>query len=100
MADVDGKWAIEVATLAGSHRYDLTLTIAGTAVTGTAVGAEGPIPLRNGIAVGDTVEFVLDHFSPVPRSVVFTLRVIGNRMVGTAQSGLFPASTVIGTRTA
>lgn len=100
MADVDGKWAIDVATLAGSRRYDLTLTTAGTALTGTAVGAEGPVPLRNGIAVGDTVEFVLDLFSPVPRSVVFNLRVNDNRLVGTAQSGLFPASTVIGTRSA
>lgn len=99
MADVDGKWAIDVATLAGSRRYDLSLMVAGAALTGTAVGAAGPLPLRNGSAAGDTVEFVLDLFSPVATSVVFNLRVSGNRMVGTATSGLFPASTVVGTRT-
>lgn len=99
MADVDGKWAIEVATLAGSRRYDLTLTTTGNAVTGTAVGAAGPLPLRNGVAVADTVEFVLDLLSPVPRSLTFTLRVTGNRMVGTAQSGVLPAASVVGTRT-
>jgi hypothetical protein len=33
-------------------------------------------------------------------SLDFTLRVIGNGMTGTARSGPFPASTVIGTRIA
>ena len=99
MADVDGKWAIQVATLAGARRYDLTLTTAGTALSGTAVGASGPVPLRNGKAVGDAVEFSLDLVAPVALSLSFRLRVIGNRMTGTAQSGLFPVSTVVGTRT-
>jgi len=100
MADVNGKWAIEVATLAGSRRYDLILTIAGTTLTGTAVGATGPLPIRNGTAVGDTVEFRLDQVGPLLMSLIFSLRVMGNRMTGTAQYGPFPASTVIGTRTA
>ena len=99
MADVEGKWAIQVATLAGSRRYDLTLTAAGTTLTGTAVGATGPVPIRNGSAVGDTVQFRLDLVAPVPMSLHFTLRVIGDQMTGTAQSGPFPASSVIGTRT-
>ena len=100
MADVDGTWTIQVATLAGARRYDLTLTTAGTALTGTAVGASGPVPLRDGTAVGDAVEFRLDLVAPVPMSLSFRLRVIGNQLTGTAQSGLFPVSTVIGTRTA
>ena len=100
MADVDGKWAIQVATLAGSRRYDLTLTLAGTTLTGTAVGATGPIPIRDGTAVGDTVEFRLDLVAPVPMSLNFNLRVIGNQLSGTARSGILPVSTVIGTRTA
>ena len=99
MADVDGKWAVQVATLAGARRYDLALTSTGTAVTGTAVGSTGPVPLRNGSAVGDTVRFTLDLVAPLPMSLVFSLRVIGNQMTGTAQSGPFPASTVVGTRT-
>ena len=100
MADVDGKWAIDVATLAGSRRYDLTLVTSGTTLTGTAVGATGPVPIRNGTAVGDAVGFRLDFVAPVVFSLVFDLRVFGNRMTGTAQSGPFPASTVLGTRTA
>jgi hypothetical protein len=99
LADVEGKWAIEVATLAGARRYDLTLTVAGTALTGTAVGATGPVPIRNGTAAGDAVEFRLDVVAPLPMSLDFDLRVIGNRMTGTARSGAFPASSVIGTRT-
>jgi len=98
MTGVDGKWAIHVATLAGSRRYDLTLTTAGTTLTGTAVGATGALPIRDGRAVGDTVEFRLDLVAPVPMSLSFTLRVIGNQMTGTARSGPFPASTVVGTR--
>lgn len=100
MADVDGKWAIQVATLAGARRYDLTLTKAGSILTGTAVGATGPVPIRDGTAAGDTVEFRLDLVAPVPMSLIFNLRVIGNQMTGTAQSGLLPVSTVVGTRTA
>ena len=98
MADVEGKWAIQVATLAGSRRYDLTLTMAGDTVTGTARGATGPVPLRNGAAAGDTVTFTLALAAPLPMSLKFNLRVIGDRMTGTARYGLFPASTVIGTR--
>ncbi|SFR93307.1 hypothetical protein SAMN04487846_0782 [Microbacterium sp. cf046] len=100
MADITGKWAIDVATLAGSRRYDLTLTAAGTTLTGTAVGATGPVPIRDGTVAGDAVQFRLDFVAPVAMSVVFDLRVIGNRMSGTAQSGPFPASTVLGTRAA
>ena len=99
MADVDGTWRIQVATLAGARRYDVTLTTAGTAVTGTAVGATGPVPIRNGTAVGDTVNFTLDLRAPLPMSLVFSVRVIGDQMTGTARSGPFPASTVVGTHT-
>jgi hypothetical protein len=99
MADVDGKWTIQVATLAGARRYDLTLATAGTALTGTAVGASGPSTVRNGRAVGDTANFTLDFVAPLPMSLVFSVRVIGNQMTGTARSGPFPASKVVGTRT-
>jgi hypothetical protein len=99
MADVDGKWRVQVATLAGARRYDVTLTTAGTAVTGTAVGATGPVPIRNGTAVGDTVNFTLDLRAPLRMSLVFSVRVTGDQMTGTARSGPFPASTVVGTRT-
>lgn len=99
MADIDGTWAVEVATLAGSRRFDLTLTTEGTTLTGTAVGSTGPVPIRQGTAVGDTAEFVLELAAPLPMSLVFELRVIGDRVTGTAQSGPFPPSTVLGTRT-
>ena len=98
VADIDGKWAIEVATLAGSRRFDLTLATEGTTLTGTAVGSTGPVPIRNGTAVGDTAEFVLEIAAPVPMSLVFELRVIGDRVTGTAHSGPFPPSSVLGTR--
>jgi hypothetical protein len=98
VTDVDGKWVIEVATLAGARRYNLTVTTAGTTLTGTAVGATGPIPIREGTAVGETMRFRLDLAGPVPTSLVFTLRVNGDHLTGTAQAGVFPASTVVGTR--
>jgi hypothetical protein len=99
MAAIDGSWAIEVATLAGSRRFDLTLSTAGTVLTGTAVGATGTVPIRNGSAVGDRAEFVLELAAPLPMSLVFELTVIGDRLTGTAQSGPFPPSSVLGTRT-
>jgi hypothetical protein len=98
VADIDGKWAVEVATLAGSRRYDLTLATEGTTLSGTAVGAAGPVPIRNGTAVGDTAEFVLELAAPLPTTLVFELRVIGDRLTGTAQSGPFPPQNVLGTR--
>ncbi|WP_426321153.1 hypothetical protein [Microbacterium sp. E-13] len=98
MTGIDGHWAIEVATLAGSRRYDLTLTTAGTVLTGTAVGATGPVPLTSGRVIGDQVEFRLDLAAPLPMSLVFDLRVVGDRLTGTARSGPFPPSTVVGTR--
>lgn len=99
MADIDGRWTIEVATLVGSRRFDLTLTTVGTSLTGTAVGPTGLIPIRSGTAAGDRVEFVLDMVAPLPTSLVFALQVRGDRLTGTAQAGLFPPSNVLGTRT-
>lgn len=99
MAAIDGKWAIEVATLAGSRRFDLTLSTEGTTLSGTAVGSTGPVPIRNGNASGDRAEFVLELAAPLPMALVFELRVIGDRVTGTAQSGPFPPSSVVGTRT-
>lgn len=100
MAGFDGTWAIEVATLAGSRRYDLTLTTVGSALTGTAVGASGPVPIRAGTVTGDAAQFVLELAAPLPTSLVFRLEVVGDRVTGTAQSGPFPPSTVLGTRIA
>lgn len=99
MAGIDGKWAIEVVTLAGSMPFDLTLTTAGATLTGVAVGPTGPIPLHRGTVSGDAVAFVLDLVAPLPMSLAFELRVIGDRLTGTAQAGVLPASTVLGTRT-
>ena len=99
VAEIDGTWAVEVATLAGSRRYDLTLATEGVILTGVAVGVAGPVPIRNGTATGDTAEFVIENAAPLPTSLVFELRVIGNRLTGTAQSGPFPPLSVIGTRT-
>ena len=99
MAAIDGTWAIEVATLAGSFRFDLTLTTTGTSLSGTAIGPTGPIAIRNGTASGDTAEFVLDLVAPLPTSPVVTLQVIGDRLTGTAQAGILPPSTIVGTRT-
>lgn len=99
VADIDGKWAVEVATLAGSRRYDLTLKTEGTTLTGVAVGSAGPVPIH-GTAVGDRAEFVLDLVAPLPMALAFELRVIGDHLTGTAQVGLLPPSSVVGTRAA
>lgn len=98
MAAIDGKWSIEFVTLAGSRRLDLTVATAGAALTGTAVGDTGPIPLRDGRVSGDVLEFVIDYVAPLPMSLAFQLRVIGDRLVGTAQAGPYPPSQVIGRR--
>ncbi len=98
MAGFEGKWAIEVATLAGSRRYDLTLSTVGAALTGTAVGAAGPVPIRDGTVTDDRAQFVLELAAPLPTSLVFQLQVVGDRITGTARAGLFPPSSVLGTR--
>ncbi|WP_127473464.1 hypothetical protein [Microbacterium sulfonylureivorans] len=99
MASIDGRWAIEIATLAGSRRFDLTLATVGTSLTGTAVGATGPIPIRNGTATADSAEFRLDVAAPVPSTLVLALRVDGDRLTGTATPGPFPPMSVVGVRT-
>lgn len=99
MAAIDGKWAIEVATPLGSQHFDLTVSTDGTTLTGTAIGPTGPVALRNGTAAGDSAEFLLDFVAPLPMTVSVELHVVGNSLTGTARAGMFPASTVLGTRT-
>ncbi|MFB7893947.1 hypothetical protein ACFC1I_17235 [Microbacterium sp. NPDC056044] len=99
MAAIDGSWALEVATLAGSMHFDATLTTVGTSLTGTAIGPTGPIAIRGGTASGDTAEFTLDLVGPLPMSLVVKLHVIGDRLTGTAQAGPYPPSNIVGTRT-
>ncbi|MBD3941849.1 hypothetical protein IF188_09100 [Microbacterium sp. NEAU-LLC] len=98
MAGIDGHWAIDVVTLAGSRRYDLTLTSTGTALTGTSVGDTGPIAIRDGSITGDTASFRVDFLAPLPMSLRFVLKVVGDRLVGTAQAGPYPPTNVVGVR--
>ncbi|GAA5199931.1 hypothetical protein [Microbacterium jejuense] len=98
MAGIDGNWAIDVVTLAGSRRYDLSLASAGTTLTGTSVGDTGPIAIRDGSITGDTASFRIDFLAPLPMSVRFVLKVVGDRLVGTAQVGPYPPTNVVGVR--
>ena len=99
MAAIDGSWALEVATLAGSMHFDATLTTTGTVLTGTAIGPTGPIAIRGGRASGAPAESTLAPAGPLPMSLAVMLHVVGDRLTGTAQAGPYPPSTIVGTRT-
>lgn len=98
VAGIDGNWAIDVVTLAGSRRYDLALASAGTTLTGTSVGDTGPIAIREGSFIGDTASFRIDFLAPLPMTLRFVLKVVGDRLVGTAQVGPYPPTNVVGVR--
>lgn len=98
MATIDGQWAIEIATPMGVRKFALDLTTNGSELTGTATGSAGSVPIKDASREADRASFGIDVTSPFPLTVKLDLRFADDAVMGEAQTGPFPASTVTGRR--
>jgi 2-polyprenyl-6-methoxyphenol hydroxylase-like FAD-dependent oxidoreductase len=98
MAQIDGRWNLEIATPIGTERTTLEVTTDGARVEGTSTDSAKATAIRDGLFVGDRLSFVLDVRRPFKMTLAFDLTVDGDSLSGICKPGRFPASTVTGHR--
>lgn len=98
MSDLDGSWAIEIATPMGTQKMSLQLTTDGDQLGGIANGDAGEMPIHDGSIDGDAIQFAVDMTFPFAMNLQFTLTVDGDSLAGTSRAGSFPPSPVTGHR--
>jgi hypothetical protein len=98
VSDLDGSWAIEIATPMGTQKMGLQLATNGNEVGGTANGDAGEMAIHDGTVDGDSVTFAVDMTFPFAMTLRFVLKVDGDSLAGTSRAGSFPPSPVTGRR--
>ena len=90
---VDGNWNIVMSTPMGERKATLTVTSAGSALTGTQAGEQGSAEITDGKVDGNKVSWKVGIQNPMPLTLEFTGTVDGNAMkgeMGVAFMGSFP----------
>jgi hypothetical protein len=98
--DIDGVWAIEIATPMGTQKMNLHLATNGGELTGTSMGDAGELQIHDGTVAGATVDFIVDTTFPFAMALHFILSIDGDSLTGTSKAGAFPPSPVTGSRLA
>jgi hypothetical protein len=84
---VEGTWKLKMQTPIGERTSTLTLTRAGSALTG-ALAAEGnSTPLLEGKADANAVSFKAQIKNPMPLTLEFQGKVDGDSIAGTVSAG-------------
>lgn len=103
MTAVPGRWALTISTPVGRIHADMVFTDAEGRLSGTAVGTDEAVPLRDVTAgpAPDGAERVTWRQSvtkPIRLDLDFDVVVRGDQMHGHSRAGRLPRSTVIGHR--
>jgi hypothetical protein len=100
MSSVSGKWDVTVSSPMGAQKSVLTLNESGGALTGKLEGAQGALEIKNGKANGDEVSWTADMTQPMPITLEFSGKVLGDAISGSVKLGAFGSAAFSGTRTA
>jgi hypothetical protein len=95
---VDGKWNISVETPIGTRQATLTLSAAGSALTGTQSADGGSAAINDGKLDGNKVSWKVAITDPMPITLEFEGTVEGDKISGHANAGAFGAMPFSGTR--
>ena len=98
MTTITGKWNIVTASPIGKQKLALELTVAETALSGTARNDAEFVELKKGSVDGNTAKFEIDLKKPLPLTIAYTLHFDGDAVTGTAKAGFFPTSSVEGVK--
>ena len=95
---IDGSWNLTINTPMGAQSSKLEVASAGAALTGTQTGAQGSQAIENGAVNGDEASWSIDIVVPMPMTLSFKGKVVGDTISGTVTLGAFGDSTFMGER--
>lgn len=93
-----GKWNVTMNTPMGAQKGVLELAVDGSTLTGSMSGAQGALPLSEGKACGNDLEWKAAMTQPMPMTLEFRAVVDGDAISGTVKLGAFGDSTFSGSR--
>jgi hypothetical protein len=100
MTNFAGSWDVTIATPIGNMAVVFEITDRDGAIHGTASSDAETVDFIDAVAEGDRLTWSQAVTTPMRLTLKFDVTVDGDTMTGTSKAGFFPASTVIGSRSA
>ena len=94
----DGTWNLTMQTPMGERRSTLTLSTAGGTLTGKQEAEGNTTDIAEGTASGNDVSWKVSITNPMPLTLTFNGTVDGDKLSGTADTGMFGSFPFEGTR--
>ena len=95
---VDGTWNMTMTTPLGERKATLTVTSAGSTLTGTLSGEQGSGEIADGKVDGNKLSWKVAIQNPMPLTLEFTGTVDGNAMKGEMGVGFMGSFPFTGTK--
>ena len=94
----DGTWNLTMQTPMGERRSTLTLSTAGGTLTGKQEADGNTTDIAEGTVSGNEVSWKVSITNPMPLTLTFNGAVDGDKLSGTADTGMFGSFPFEGTR--
>ena len=95
---VDGTWILTLNTPMGERDANLSLTSAGSTLTGTQAAEGNSAEIFDGSVDGDDVSWKVSITSPMPLTLEFTGKIAGDSISGDMGIGLMGSFPFTGKR--
>jgi len=95
----DGNWNLLLKTPMGDRKGTLNLTTSGDTLTGKQGGDQGTTDIFEGKVVGNEVSWKVSVTNPFALTLTFKGKVDGNKLSGSADTGMMGSFPFEGTRT-
>ena len=94
----DGTWNLTMNTPMGERRSTVTLSTSSGTLTGTQEAEGNTTDIASGTVNGNDLSWQVSITNPVPLTLTFNGTVDGDRLNGTADTGMFGSFPFEGTR--
>ena len=94
----DGTWNLTMQTPMGERRSTLSLSTAGGTLTGKQEAEGNTTDIAEGTVSGNDVSWKVSITNPMPLTLTFNGMVDGDKLSGTADTGMFGSFPFEGTR--
>ena len=94
----DGTWNLTMQTPMGERRSTLSLSTAGGTLTGKQEAEGNTTDITEGTVSGNDVSWKVSITNPMPLTLTFNGAVDGDKLSGTADTGMFGSFPFEGTR--
>ena len=95
---VDGSWNLVMKTPMGDRKASLTLKAAGDNLTGKQGGDQGTTDIFDGKVSGNEVSWKISITNPFALTLTFKGKVDGDKIAGSADTGMMGAFPLDGVR--